>query len=72
MQCLLRCEGASAHLCLGVPGEVEAAGVAGDGQDKGQGVEVDHVVAHIEELRIQTCRDTETQPEVSSLEKRAD
>lgn len=36
---------------------MEAAGVTRDRQDKGQGVEVDHIVTHIEELRIQTCRD---------------
>lgn len=48
---------------------MEAAGVAGDGQDEGQGVEVDHVVAHVEELRIQTCRDAAAQPEVSTLER---
>lgn len=51
---------------------MEAAGVAGDRQDEGQGVEVDHVISHIEELCIQTCRDTGPQPEVSTLKKWTD
>lgn len=51
---------------------MEAAGVAGDGQDEGQGVEVDHVVSYVEELCIQACSDTDAQPEVSMLGRRAD
>lgn len=51
---LERCAGVGAHLCPGEPGEVQAAGVAGNGQDEGQGVVADRVVPHVEELRIQT------------------
>lgn len=67
---MIRCIRVSAHLCFGVPGEVEAAGVTRDRQYKGQGVEVHHIVAHIEELCVQTCREERQGQELAHSESR--
>lgn len=52
-----------------MPCEVEAAGVAGDRQDEGEGIVIHHVVSHVEELRVQTWRSRAEELEVYKLRR---
>lgn len=44
------------YLALGVPGEVQAVGLAGYWQYEGESIMIHHIVPHIVKLSIQTCK----------------
>lgn len=47
-----------AYLALGVPGEVQTVGLAGYWQYEGESIMIHHIVPHIVQLSIQTCKHT--------------
>lgn len=54
-----RAEIMPAHLGLGMPGEVEIVGLAGYEEIEGQGIVIDHIIPHVRQLCIQTCKKKE-------------
>lgn len=54
-----RAEVMAAHLGFGMPGEVEIVGLAGYQEIEGQGIVINHIIPHIRQLCIQTCKKKE-------------
>lgn len=51
----------SANLAAGVPCEMQAVGVTGHRQDEGKGIMIYHIIPHIVQLSIKTCRQKESE-----------
>lgn len=47
------------NLGAGMPSEMQTVGITGHRQDEGQGIMVYHIIPHIVQLGINTCRETD-------------